>query len=305
MGDDLFLYYGTDGNHLERSRDLELFKGYKLIIGRLGGVRAASLFQKEPLLIGSNFNILILKKEYENKFLYFFEAIINSKLALFYLSSYQQRPKGNYSKVNKSDLEGLPIPDIDDIDKKEIIEAIIEKVKLLKENIENNDISDIDGLIYDLYELDYYERLQVDEYFEIHFLGRKKIVNDIDFKSYISQFQNSFDHFIKPGYLLNAECKKSEFIGALIKFTLSKKGRNPKFDSLELKKLTALIEKENIDYTNEDIFKEEKIRIYDDNNLYIYKSNQYKDWTQTKAINDVKDELDLIIKNFGDKNEIK
>ena len=86
---------------------------------------------------------------------------------------------------------------------------------------------------------------------------------------------------------------------------MSKKGRNPKFDSLELKKLTALIEKENIDYTNEDIFKEEKIRIYDDNNLYIYKSNQYKDWTQTKAINDVKDELDLIIKNFGDKNEIK
>jgi len=82
----------------------------------------------------------------------------------------------------------------------------------------------------------------------------------------------------------------------MAKFTISKVKRAINSDNKDLEKFTPLIERQEIDRKR--IFKEERIKIYDDNKLYIYKSNKPKDWTKLMAIKDVKEEIGIIIKKW-------
>jgi len=171
-----YLKYGT---YFERERNIELFQGDKLVITRSWPLKVA--YVKDTIIFDSSFDILKLKEGIALNYLYVFEAILNSKFGFFYLDSlYRQRPEGNFSKVNIGSLKKFPIPDIED--KANIVEAMVETIEKIRhrENIEEN-MQQVDKLIFDLYDLDYYERLQILDYYKLQNRRSNNLVKEEDF----------------------------------------------------------------------------------------------------------------------------
>ncbi len=286
-----YLKYGP---HLERARDIELFEGDKLVITRSWPLKA--VYVNDTIIFNSSFNILKLKSGVNKNYLSIFEAILNSKLGFFYLDSlYRQRPEGNFSKVNKGSLERFPIPNLGG--KGNIIEDIVKTIEKIRngKNIKENRLM-IDELVFDLYDLDYYEKMQILDYYKLQNRRRKSLVTGEDFDEYIDEFQDSFSFLIKEGYALNAECYTSDFLGALIKFSFSKEKKTPQHNlSKSLKKLIDITQRDKLmESDRKSMLEEKKVKIYDENSLIIYKSNHLRDWTRTEAINDVKEEIGVI-----------
>jgi hypothetical protein len=285
--------YIKHGPHLHRPKSIGLFRGDKLVITRSWPLKAA--FVKDTLIFDNNFDILKLKERVPNGYLYVFEAILNSKIGSFYLGSlYRQRPEGNFSKVNKGSLERFPIPNLGG--KGNIIEDIVKNIEKIRneKNIEENRL--IDDLVFDLYDLDYYEKMQILDYDKLQNRRRKSLVTGEDFDEYIDEFQNSFSFLIKEGYTLNAECYTSDFLGALIKFSFSKEKKTTQHNlSKSLKKLIDITQRDKLmEIDIKSMLEEKKVKFYDENSLIIYKSNHLRDWTRTEAINDVKEEIGVI-----------
>ena len=293
-----YLKYGPD---LERQRNIELFQGDKLVITRSWPLKAA--YNNDTIIFSSSFDILKLKEGVNKNYLYVFEAILNSKLGFFYLDSlYRQRPEGNFSKVDIHSLKKFPIPDL--TNKENIIEDIVKTIEKIRigSNIEKNRQL-INKLVFCLYDLDYYEQMQVLDYYKLQTIGRKSLVlTEEDFDEYIDEFKDSFSSLIKEKYTLNAECYTSDFLGALIKFNFSTEEKKTQYNiSKSLKKLIGIIHKDKlyeIDY--KPVLEENKLRFYNKNSLIIYKSNHLRDWTRTEAINDVKKEIEMIYGNLSD-----
>jgi len=285
--------YIKHGPHLHRPKSIGLFRGDKLVITRSWPLKAA--FVKDTLIFDNNFDILKLKERVPTDYLYVFEAILNSKIGSFYLGSlYRQRPEGNFSKVNKGSLERFPTPNLGG--KGNIIEDIVKSIEKIRngKNIEENRL--IDDLVFDLYDLDYYEKMQILDYDKLQNRRRKSLVTGEDFDEYIDEFQNSFTFLIKEGYALNAECYTSDFLGALIKFSFSKEKKTTQHNlSKSLKKLIDITQRDKLmEIDIKSMLEEKKVKFYDENSLIIYKSNHLRDWTRTEAINDVKEEIGVI-----------
>jgi hypothetical protein len=295
------LVYLKHGPHLHRPKSIKLFQGDKLILTRSWPLKVALV--KETIIFDNNFDILKLREKVPKSYLHVFESILNSKLGFFYLDSlYRQRPEGNFSKVNKGSLNKFPIPNLED--KGNLINDIVKNIEDIRngKNIENNR-AQIDNLVFDLYELDYYEKMQVLDYYKLQTIGRKSLVlTEEDFNEYIDEFKDSFGFLIKEGHTLNAECYTSDFLGALIKFNFSSEEKKTQYDlSKSLKKLMGIIHKDKlneIDYKS--VLEENKLKFYTKNSLIIYKSNHLRDWTRTEAINDVKKEIEMIYGNLSD-----
>ena len=292
--------YIKHGPNLHRPKNINLFQGKKLITTRSWPLKATIV--EETLIFDNNFDILKLKEGVSASYLHIFQAILNSKLGYFYLGSlFRQRPEGNFSKVNKESLRKFPIPYIED--KKDIVNDIIdisEKIKKGK-NIEQNRIQ-IDDLVFRLYNLDYFEKMQIMEYYKLQNRRKKSLVKKEDFTEYIDEFLDSFSSLIKEGYTLNTECYASDFLGALIKISFSEEKKTPKYNlSEKLKILFDIIRKDKlIEIGYGPILEERKLKIYEKNSLIIYKSNHLRDWTKTEAINDVKEEIEVIYSNLSD-----
>ena len=288
--------YVRYGPHLERPRDLDLFKGDKLVLTRTWPIKAFTV--SDTIIFAESFDIFKLKKDYPPNYLFLFEAILNSKLAYFYLAAkYLQRPEGNFSKVNKKHLENFPVPDLIE---KTVIRDIIQLLPKVKDEKDVEKYQDqIDNLVFDLYDLDYYERQQIKDYYKLQQTKLGNLVNKADMREYIDEFINSFSPFIEKDYFLGAEGYICDFLGSLVKFRFLKKKEEGKLESSDLKKLLGIIQYQRIrDIGIGNILKEKELRMYDENVLYIYKSNHPKDWTRTKALDDVKREVGIIYQNL-------
>ena len=293
-----FLKYGP---YFERHRSIELFQEDKLVIIRSWPLRVAHV--KDTIIFNVSFDILKLKKGVTLNYLQVFEAILNSKLGFFYLDAlYRQRPEGNYSKVDIYSLKKFPIPDL--TNKENIIEDIVKTIEKIRigSNVEKNRLL-IDKLVFNLYDLDYYEQMQVLDYYKLQTIDRKSLVlKPEDFNEYIDEFKDSFSFLIKAGHTLNAECYTSDFLGALIKFSFSTEEKKTQYNlSISLKQLIGIIQKNKLnEIDNKSVLEENKLKFYNKNSLIIYKSNHLRDWTRTEAINDVKKEIQMIYENLSD-----
>jgi len=166
--------------------------------------------------------------------------------------------------------------------------------------------------VFDLYDLDCYERQQINDYYKIQERKTDNLVSPEDMNEYTNEFIDSFNLFIEKGYFLNAQFYICKFLGSLVKFEFSKeqKETKPEYSDLketkpeysDLKRLVGIILHEKIsDIKN--VLKEKEERLYDNNVLYLYKSNHLKDWTRTKALDDVKREVGIIFENLPDKSD--
>lgn len=292
-----YIKYNKDLLH--RAKDIKLFEGDKLVLSRSWPLKAALV--QDTIIFNSSFDILRLKDETPDYYLYIIEAILNSKLGYFYLEAlYKQRPEGNFSKVNKSSIREFPIPCIDKND--EYIGKIKEiTTKIRETNNVDGSLEEMDDLVFSLYDIDYYEKMQIIDYYKLKKRQKKNLVRNEDLAEYIEEFKESIECFIKEGRTLNAECYISEFLGTLITFTFSEVKKEPKFNQTKtLKRLNNIIQKDRVGCADQkSIYEEKKLKFYDTNSLTIYKSNNVRDWTRTEAMNDVREEISTIYQNLG------
>jgi len=288
---------------LNRKRDIDLFIGNKLILSRNWPIRA---FQdNKDRIYSGRFYIYKLKADVPDKYLSLFEAILNSKLIHFYIDvKYLLRKEANNSTLNLEHYKQFPIPDLKN--KNEIVDKIIKIVKSLKSagsNLYNSPkykkLQDkLDKLIFELYDLDYYSIQEIEHYCRMEKETRKILVGEEDIREYCIEFTDTFGPFIKEEYFLNSEWGTSEFFGTMIKFTIFDNKKDLRYGN-ELKRFVHIIERQKLGYTKKDIFKEEKIKFYHNNEFYIYKSNKLKDWTKFMAIKDANEEIALFFQKMG------
>jgi hypothetical protein len=288
-------YHFEWGQHLDRARNLNLFIGDKLVVTRNWPLKA--FVSSETRLFDGNFCIFKLTSKYSLDDLKLFEAIFNSKLARFYLGvKYHLRSSGNFPKINLDHIRVFPMPDIktnlsNDLS---IVASIVNSVELIKTALEDEEkrlVDEIDRLVYKLYNLDYYSIQEVDHYIKTEELKYGEISYREIF-AYCEEFERIFKPFLKEKLLLNADCEISDFIGVIVRFTVSTEKRQFNANNRELKSFLKIIERNKIkEYTRKKYFKEEKIKFYDNNQLWIYKSRNPKDWTALMAINDANEEI--------------
>ena len=182
------------------------------------------------------------------------------------------------------------------------IKEIVEIVKSLKspdldEFHRKESQTKLNWLIFVLYDLIYYDQTQVEHYFtektKANALVRKR-----DIQRYCDEFIDSFKPFIEELFL-NAEWATSKLFGTMVRFSLSESERPFQYNK-ELEQFIKIIETYRKDCTKEDIFKEKTIKFYDDDQLYIYKSNKLRDWTEFMAIVDANEELHKHFKMLSD-----
>ena len=234
-------------------------------------------------------------------------AFFNSSLIsyfLFYNSA--QIGKGTYNMLHNNDLESIPILSIENIQPNIKLRLISLIDKIHESNrVSSEMLKEIDELIFDIYHLKDFEKQRIRDFFDI--FGRKnrnaEIVKKDDFEKYANRFRKAFRFILKDDKFLRAEAFFSTTLGAGITFTLIEKGSNSEKVSYNREsnlarivthiRIRKLKEAEKIR-----ILKQEKLKIYNNNSFTILKSNFYKDWTETEAIKDAKEEIELFIQNL-------
>jgi type I restriction-modification system DNA methylase subunit len=286
-----YLLYGP---HLDRPRDLQLFTGSKLVMTRSWPVKA--FLDDNVTLYDGRFCLFKLRSDCPKEYLALFEAILNSKLARFYLGvKHRQRKEGNYPKVNLKHLKSFPIPDLEN--KNEIVKAIVEKVGVIDSELFDFKglHEEIDGLVCRLYGLDYYAMQQVNHYDKIED-RHEGIVKGDEISEYCKEFSETFHPFLKDDLCINAAFYISDFFGTMVQFTISETKCQIVSSDEKLKPFIRIIEQNQVKtYDRTRIFKEEKSTFYDAEKLYVYKSNRSKDWTRFMAIKDANEEIGLFL----------
>jgi len=267
----------------DRPRSVKLFEGNKLILTRSWPIK--SFIDTRTVLYDGNFIIFKPKKEYSH-LLRFFNYLMTSKISFFFFNIlFLQRGDGNYSKVNKNSALTFPIPNIS--------ENILEEIN--KEQSEPR----IQELIYKAYDLDYKDYRIIEDFYEV--CNRTNmIVNDSDIKLYIEEFKKGYSPFIEQNKSLNFKFYLSDFIGSILKLTISDR-ETYSFEFIRKKydKFLGVILRYNI--SQDMLISESKKKVYDQKDFYIFKSNNFKDWTQSKAIDDVSEEIGLIYSKLANK----
>ncbi|MFZ3058935.1 MAG: N-6 DNA methylase [Candidatus Methanoperedens sp.] len=275
-------YTDYSNANFDRARSIELFEGSKLILTRSWPIR--SFIDTRTVIYDGNFIIFKPKKEYIH-LLKFFNYLMTSKISFFYFNIlFLQRSDGNYAKVNKNSVLTFPIPNMSE--------------NLLEEINKQHSEPKIQELIYEAYNLDYKDYRIIEDFYEV--CNRtNKMVNESDIELYIDEFKKGYSPFIEQNQSLIFKFYFSDFIGSILKLTISDREANPfKFIRTKYDKLLGVILKYHI---SKDIISESKKKIYDEKDFYIFKSNNFKDWTQSKAIDDVSEEIGLIYSKLATK----
>lgn len=230
----------------------------------------------------------------------------NSSLISFFLYfTTAQIGKGTWNMLHKNEVESIPIPlesNIPSKHKRKLItltERILEAGKASPELI-----NQIDEIIFNIYHLKEYEKQRIRDFFNVH--NRKNIsVASGDLQKYVNRFRDVFRFILKDDKYLNAEGYVSSTIGAGILFCLTDISEGKpiiEFNEVpDIKKLIQIVTKKQIGYSQRNsLLKQEKVKIYNKQKFAIIKSNQFKDWTETEAIKDAKEEVELFIKSLPD-----
>ena len=145
------------GKHVACYVDLKFFTQPRLLVREITNPTIIACLVDKPYLNDPQL-LPIISRENGNFSLTLLWGILNSKLATFFHFNHSPKAtKGAFPKILVQDLKEFPLPTINETDRLKI-ESII--VKLMKDNSE--DMSLLDKMVYQLYNLTYDEVLIVD-----------------------------------------------------------------------------------------------------------------------------------------------
>jgi len=132
-------------------------------------------------------------------------------------------------------------------------------------------------------ELDYYDIKKIE-----HKNLKEKwntAVTEEDIRKYCAEFIDTFQSFVKEGYVLNSEWATSEN-GVVVRFSTSKEVKPLRYNK-DLETINELMKELGREHKIEDILKGRKVKFYDKSgSLYFCKPNKLKNWTEFMGIRD-------------------
>src|SRR5699024_9425096 len=141
----------------------EIYFGDKLMLTRIGNNLNCVYSQDEDYFDFSIY-VIKLKKEY-HQYYYLFQAVLNSTVVRYYLDVYlRKRVLDSFHRIGVNDILNIPVP-------KQFDDNLTLQISNLSEKLSNGNIKyseveeELNELIYDLYELSYWERQRVKDYF--------------------------------------------------------------------------------------------------------------------------------------------
>lgn len=260
----------------------EVFEGLKILLNRFGKPIQANLIDYKCYFSTYLFFIKLNDEKLYNLFV----AILNSDLIEYFLShKYRKRGGANMANIDKKAIQNIPIP-------KCLDEYLAFEISKLSKQLTDGEVeyegavkTSLNELIYDLYELSFYERQRVKDIFT----PDKAKFNKITLEEYKRTLSDMFELYFEEiprieSYIDNVF--GSGITVVAIHFNGSKS--------------TQVSTKDVLIYSLEEIFKSntEKFtllqnRIVGKDCVYLIKNSILNNWSITKAYEDAKDIIKL------------
>lgn len=261
----------------------DMYEGKKLIFTRIGS-KLNCVFSDET----DYFDFSVYTLKLNEDLYYLLQAILNSHLVQYYLDFYlRKRVFDSYSRIGNDDILNIPVPKLDEYLVSQISNL---SQKLTEREYEYSDKeNELNELIYELYELSYWEKQRIEDYFladKEKRIGRKRTALD-KYKSTLNELLNFY--FKNP---IEIEETPTDFGLKVIKILL-----NQKSDTPTAQKTVKFILNEIFEQNPNENFLASQEKIYGKDCVYIIKEDINKNWTETKAFEDVQDLLKHLIPN--------
>lgn len=276
------IYLG-DISNFQRIRKPNIYTLPKILLNRTGkGLNA--VVSNNMLYYNFDVYSIFLKNNVD---IYFYTALINSSLLNYFVDfNFRKRVNSSFPKIGHEAILNLPLP-------KEQDNNIVNQISNLSQKIAEGDYenleTELNNLIYELYELSYWEKRRIEDYFladKEKRIGRKRKALD-KYKSILKELLNFY--FKNP---IKIEETPTDFGLKVIKILL-----NQKSDTPTAQKTVKFILNEIFEQNPNENFLASQEKIYGKDCVYIIKEDINKNWTETKAFEDVQDLLKHLIPN--------
>lgn len=270
-------------NNFRRLGAAKDFDKKKIILNRFGNEINAA-YVECPLAYSTYLYSLILKND---NYYYLVTAILNSDLCNYHFHLFnRKRIDSNYSNIDLSAIRNIPIP-------KDLDQNSVTKISAISKDLSERKYAysekkeELNELIYDLYELSYWERQRVKDYFlPKERIGRKKKALD----KYKSTLKEIIDFYTKNP--ISIEESSEGFNLIVVKVSFSNNLGNPNAKKAQQYFLNEIFEQKT------DVnFLASQEKLFGKDCVYIIKENINKNWTETKAFEDGQDILKHLIPN--------
>ncbi|TAL70115.1 MAG: hypothetical protein EPN82_05750 [Bacteroidetes bacterium] len=283
-------YCKKDRIHFRRPKKDNLFESNKILITRTGISLNAAHSDK---LIYFSSSIICLKP-IQNSNINILLAIINSKLINYYINEIKRkRSDDSFPKINIDDILDLPLPKNIELVNNKMLDSLIEILKVPNSD-KNKIMVKLNEIIYKLYELTYYERQRVEDYF----IENNKEVTEKEIIDYCNKFTDIFSNYINKGCSIISEYYLPQNLPLkliAVKFSILREGIISMIKKPSPKKVVNYSIMElfnNLKTTNIISIRE---RVYSSDSIYIIKDNKKIHWSKSKAFEDVNQELERLL----------
>jgi len=276
-------YLGNDISMFHRPRKRELYDGKRIIWSRIGKSLKAVYLDS---FVYFDFDLYVLKLENEDYY-NLIVAVLNSDLINYFSNIHlKKRIDGSFPKIGIEDIKKIPIPIELDNELAIKVSNLSKDLSEGKYRYENKE-QEINELIYELYELSYWEKQRVKDYFlPKSRIGRKKTALD-SYKNTLKEIVGFY--FENP---INVDEAPAGFNLIVVKISFDSGSNSPKVAKTKKYFLNEIFEQNpNANF----LASQEKI--FGKDCVYIIKEDINKNWTETKAFEDGQDILKHLIPN--------
>ncbi|MFN8438235.1 MAG: N-6 DNA methylase [Cytophagales bacterium] len=286
---DTYVINGVDcfvkdiSNFRRKGYNEDIYEGERILWGRIGQ-NLKAVYTNEKIYF--NFDVHVVKLS-NPEFYFLFTALLNSNVVNYYINLVlRKRIFDFHSKIDKSDFCNIPIP-------KMLNKNTVAKISDISKHLSEAKYEyfekeqELNELVYDLFELSYWEKQRVKDYFLSETkIGRKKKALD----SYKNTLKEIVGFYFESPVII--EETSTDFNLIVVKISFNNSSASPKASKTKQYLLNEIFEQNpNANF----LASQEKI--FGKDCVYIIKEDINKNWTETKAFEDGQDILKHLIPN--------
>jgi len=272
-------------HNFQRIRSMLVFEGKKIVVNRFGNKIKAAYSNKNLF-----FSNLIYGIKLQDEKLYpFITALLNSELIEYFLTlKYRRHDGANMSNITTAAIRNIPIPE-------QLDENIISEITELSQDItdekleyDGEDKALLNELIYDLYELSFYERQRIKD----SLMSGKTILekNKTPLKEYKQTLKDMFELYFTDTPRIESYIDNVFGSGITVVAIYFNGSKNSQVSSKKI--LTYSISEELLKSSSKK-FTLLQNRIVGKDCVYLIKNSILSNWSITKAFEDAKDIIKL------------
>jgi hypothetical protein len=271
--------YSLKSEYFQRIRNYFIYEEKKIIFNKFGKNLNAVYCNYDLVFSNLVYSIKLNNEDYY----YLFSAILNSRIiSFFYLFKNKSRVDDNFPNLNTKAIKNTPIP-------KNLDNYLVEKISQISKDLTDGKFEfaekeeELNELIYDLYDLSYNERQRIKDFFVEE--PNKQITNTqiVNYKEAIIDCMELY--FSNEIFIEDADLGELR----IIKLSFGKINQ-PLVKKTGYYFLNEMFQQNS----NNNILFGQEIMI-GKNEIYIFKKNSLKNWTETKAFEDSRYILNNVI----------